>query len=154
MKNFEIPEKIFVVNRSLDKKVNVWSFQIIFKTVSWKIENKKINLYSRLSNFVSNTIFEWITFKVSCLELSIVETALVSCNESWVDINLLNKALKKYSKFLKKDVFEEIGKFKFIMAFNRLKEISRYINKDLYELFLGIIKKNGGLFIWEGLRKF
>jgi len=29
------------------------------------------------------------------------------------------------------------------MSFNRLKEISKNINKDLYEVFLDIIKKNG-----------
>jgi hypothetical protein len=39
------------------------------------------------------------------------------------------------------------------MAFNRLKEISKHIDTKLYEVFLDIIKKNGGLFIGEGLRK-
>ena len=154
IKNFEIPSKFFIVNRDIDKKINVWNFQIIFKTISWNINNKKTNLYSRLSKFRSNFTFENINFKLSCLELSIVETAIVSCNESWIDINLLNKVLKKYSKFLKKDIFEEIGKLKFIMAFNRLKEISRTIDKNLYKLFLDIIKKNWWLFIGEGLRKF
>jgi len=40
------------------------------------------------------------------------------------------------------------------MSFNRLKELSKNIDKDLYELFLDIIKQNGGLFIGEGLRGF
>jgi hypothetical protein len=39
------------------------------------------------------------------------------------------------------------------MAFNRLKELSKSVDNDLYEIFLDIIKKNGGLFIGEGLRK-
>jgi hypothetical protein len=39
------------------------------------------------------------------------------------------------------------------MSFNRLKEISKNIDKNLYDVFLDIIKKNGWLFIWEGLRK-
>jgi hypothetical protein len=39
------------------------------------------------------------------------------------------------------------------MAFNRLKELSKPIDNNLYLIFLDIIKKNGGLFIGEGLRK-
>jgi len=40
------------------------------------------------------------------------------------------------------------------MSFNRLKEIARPINTELYEVFLDVIKKNGNLFIGEGLRGF
>jgi hypothetical protein len=40
-------------------------------------------------------------------------------------------------------IFYEIGKFKFVMSFNRLKEISKTIDKNLYNVFLDIIKKNG-----------
>jgi hypothetical protein len=35
------------------------------------------------------------------------------------------------------------------MSFNRLKEISKTIDKTLYEVFLDVIKKNGALFIGE-----
>jgi len=38
------------------------------------------------------------------------------------------------------------------MSFNRLKEISKNIDNDLYKFFLDIIKSNGWLFIWEWLR--
>jgi hypothetical protein len=40
------------------------------------------------------------------------------------------------------------------MSFNRLKELSKGIDEQLYMIFLDIIKKNGGLFIGEGLRGF
>jgi hypothetical protein len=40
------------------------------------------------------------------------------------------------------------------MSVNRLKEISKNIDKNLYLIFLDIIKKNWWLFIWEGLRGF
>jgi hypothetical protein len=78
---------------------------------------------------------------------------LVIDNEEWIDLNLLTKTIKKYSKYLKKETFEELARFKFIMSFNRLKEISKNIDKNLYEVFLDIVKKNWGLFIGEGLRK-
>jgi hypothetical protein len=42
-----------------------------------------------------------------------------------------------------KDIFYKIGKYKFIMSFNRLKEIAKPIDRELYEVFLDIIKKNG-----------
>jgi hypothetical protein len=53
-----------------------------------------------------------------------------------------------------KDIFYKIWKYKFVMSFNRLKEIAKHIDKDLYNVFLDVIKKNWGLFIWEGLRGF
>jgi hypothetical protein len=40
------------------------------------------------------------------------------------------------------------------MSFNRLKEIAKPINRELYWVFLDVIKKNGNLFIGEGLRGF
>ena len=40
------------------------------------------------------------------------------------------------------------------MSFNRLKELSKNIDDDLYKVFLDVIKKNWGLFIGEGLRGF
>lgn len=154
LKNLEIPEKIFIVNRSLNKKVIVWNFEIIFKTISWKVENKKINLYNKLSSFVEIKNIEEIDFKISCLELSLIESALVNENEQWIPIELLTKTIKKYWKIFNKEIFYEIWKFKFIMSFNRLKEISKNIDKELYFTFLDIIKKNWGLFIWEWLRGF
>ena len=154
LKDFSIPEKIFIVNRKLNKKIKVWGYEIIFKTISWKIEWKKINLYSKMSKFTSKKEIEWIKFRVSCLELSLVESTLISDTFEWVNLSLVNKAIKKYSKIFDKEIFQEIWKFKYIMAFNRLKEISRNIDQKLYRLILKIIKNNGGLFIGEWLRGF
>jgi hypothetical protein len=67
---------------------------------------------------------------------------LISNIEEGLEISLLNKALKKYSKVLDKKIFEEIAQYKYIMSFNRLKELSRNINPELSKFFLEIIKKN------------
>ena len=154
LKDYSIPEKIYVINRSLSKKIKVWNYEIIFKTISWKIEWKKINLYSKMQEFVNLIKVEGLEFKISCLELALVESALISDNINWVDFSLLNKTIKKYSSVLDKDIFYKIWKYKFIMSFNRLKEIAKHIDNDLYEVFLDIIKINGWLFIWEWLRGF
>jgi len=154
LKDYSVPEKIFIINRKISKKIKIWSYEIIFKTISWKIEWKKINLYSKMQEFVVLKHIEDIDFKISCLELSLVESSLISNINIGVDFSLLNKTIKKYSKVLDKEKFYEIGKYKFIMSFNRLKEISKNIDKDLYEIFLDIIKINWGLFIWEWLRGF
>jgi len=151
-KNFSIPEKIFIVNRNLNKKIKFGSYEIIFKTISWKKENKKINLYSKFSKFTIKKTIENIEFKLSNLELSLVESAVVSDTMNWFDINLINKTIKKYSKILDINIFYKIWAYKYIMSFNRLKEFSRHIDNDLYKVFLDIIKKNWGLFIGEGLR--
>lgn len=152
LKNFEVPEKIYVINRSINKKIMIWDYTIIFKTISWNDNNKKINLYSRLSKFTTNISFDWIVLKTSCLELALLESSVIWDNINWLNISLLTKAIKKYSKVFDREIFEEIAKYKYIMSVNRLKELSKNIDKSLYSLFLDIIKRNGGLFIWEGLR--
>lgn len=153
LKDFSIPEKIIIVNRSIDKKIFLWNYTIVFKTSSGKIEKKKINLYSKLEGFVENIVIEEIHFKVANLELALLESATISDLE-WIDVHLLNKALKRYGDILNKEVFQELGKYKFIMPINRLKELSKPLNEELYLCFLEIIKQNGGLFIGEGLRWF
>ena len=154
MKNLEIPEKIFIVNRKLNKKIKFWKLELIFKTVSWKENEKKINMYSKLSHYVVDKEIDWLTFKISNLELSLVEAALSNEIWEWIPIDLLNKTIKKYSQIFNTEVFYEIWKFKFIMSFNRLKELSKNIDKNLYWIFLDIIKKNWWLFIGEWLRGF
>ena len=154
MKNYSIPEKITVITRNLDKKIKVWEYEIIFKTISGKYQWKKINLFSKLyQNTVRKTI-ESTELKITSLEHALLETALMQENYSWVSIDILTKVIKKYSKIFNHEIFYELGKYKYIMSFNRLKEISKTIDQDFSQLFLDIIKKNWGLFIWEGLRGF
>lgn len=153
MKNLEIPDKIFIVNRDLNRKIKIGNQEIIFKTISWKDDNsKKINLYSKFSKYSIVKEIDDIEFKISWLELSLIEAALVNEVEMWIPIDLLSKTIKKYWKVFDNNIFYEIGKYKYIMSFNRLKEIAKPIDKKLYKTFLDIIKKNGWLFIWEWLR--
>ena len=154
LKDFSIPEKIYIVNRSLNKKIQLGDYEIIFKTLSGKQEWKKINLYTRMQDFVVYKHIDGYEFKISNLELSLVESAQISDSMNGLDFTLLNKAIKKYSHEFDHQIFESIWKYKFIMSFNRLKEISKHINTWLYKCFLDIIKQNGGLFIWEWLRGF
>ncbi|MGE4444463.1 MAG: hypothetical protein AB7E37_05740 [Candidatus Altimarinota bacterium] len=149
LKNFSIPEKIIIVNRKLNKKVLIGNYQIIFKTIS----AGKVNLFQKLSKLTKTVSIEGVNFKISNLELALIETSLISDSLEGVDIELLSKAIKKYGKFFQTEYFYTIGELKYIMAFNRLKEISKHIDEKLYLVFLDIIKKNGGLFIGEGLRK-
>jgi len=53
-------------------------------------------------------LIEDIEFKVSCLELSLVESAIVSDTINGFDITLINKTLKKYSKVLDTSLFYEV----------------------------------------------
>lgn len=153
-KNYSIPEKIFIVNRNLSKKIVVWNYEIIFKTISGRKEGKKINLYSKFSKYVQVKHIEYFDFKVSNLELSLVEWAILSTLDESLNIKLLRKILKKYKNVLDPEIFYEIWSYKYIMSFNRLKELSRKIDEWLYMIFLDVIKKNWWLFIWEWLRGF
>ncbi len=151
-KNYWVLEKVFIINRNLNKKIKFWEYEIIFKTISGKNNWKKLNLYNKFSEFTIKKIIDNIEFKISWLELALVESSIISDTINWFDINLVNKTLKKYSKVLNIEIFYNIWKYKYIMSFNRLKELSKNINKDLYKVFLDIIKKNWGLFIGEWLR--
>ncbi len=149
LKNYSIPEKLVIINRKINKKVFIWNYQIIFKTITaWKV-----NLFQKLSKLTKWVEIDWVNFKISNLELALVETSVISDNIEWIDIELISKAIKKYAKFFETEHFYTIWELKYIMAFNRLKEISKHIDKNLYGVFLDIIKKNGWLFIWEWLRK-
>jgi len=154
LRDYSVSDKIFIINRNINKKIKLWSYEIIFKTISWKIEWKKINLYSKMQDYITYKHIEELDFKTSCLELSLVESALIWNSDTGVDFTILNKAIKKYSWVFNKDIFYSIWKYKFIMSFNRLKEISKNIDKSLYLVFLDIIKVNWWLFIWEWLRWF
>lgn len=152
LKDFSVPMKITVINRSIDKQVLIWNYCIVFKTISGSFWGKKINLYSKFSSMTKIVSVLWVDFKTSNMELSLLENALIYDNEIWVNVFLLNKFIKKYHKYFNKDNFYFIWQYKYIMSMNRLKEITKNIDKDLYEVFLDIIKKNWWLFIWEWLR--
>lgn len=153
LKNYSIPEKIIVVNRKINKKIFIWNYVIIFKTITKKSDNKELNLYSKLSKLTKTVSINDVNFKISNLELALIESAIISDNIEWIDLDILSKTIKKYWKFFIINNFYFIWELKFIMAFNRLKEISKNIDNKLYLVFLDIIKKNWGLFIGEGLRK-
>ncbi len=152
MKDYSIPEKIYVINKELNKKIFVWNYEIHFKTLTWKYQWKSIPLYRKFSRFTREIIYDDITLKISCLELALLESALVSDSYEGINVGLLVKAIKKYKTVLDHDTFREIGKYKYNMSCNRLKEISRTLDTSLYHLFLEIIKQNGGCFVGEGLR--
>jgi len=152
MKDFSIPEKIYVMNRWLSKKVKVGSYEIIFKTISTKYQGKSISLYQKFSQFSKKVELDWVTLKISWLELALLESALVDDMYEWINVELLTKTIKKYAKVLDYSVFEEVGKYKYNMSVNRLKELTKNLDKNLYLLFLDIIKKNGWCFVGEWLR--
>jgi hypothetical protein len=152
MRDYSIPEKIFIINRNVNKKVKIWAYEIIFKTISWNEHGKKINLYSHLSKYNKEIQIDTIVFKTSDLELALLEASLIWESYGWVEVWLITKAIKKYWGVLDHDIFKDIAQYKYIMSFNRLKELSKSSYPDLYTLFLEIIKKNGNLFIWEWAR--
>ncbi len=153
-RDFSIPEKLYVVTRNVNKKITLGSYEIIFKTLKWKHQGKSYNLYAKFENFTTTKKIENIDFKLANIELALVEWAILTDIEESLKIRLLTKMIKKYGSIFDGQIFYEIGKYKYIMSFNRLKEIAKKQDEWLYLLFLDVIKKNGGLFIGEGLRGF
>jgi len=152
LKDMSIPHKIYITTRNINKKIQIWEYEIIFKTLSGKYMWKKINLYGKVSEYKKDIKLESIDFKICALEITLLEAALVWDIYEWLDTSLLVRAIKKYARVLDPEIFHEIGKYKYNMSFNRLKEVSKTLDRDLYELFLDIIKKNWNCFVGEGLR--
>jgi len=149
MKNYSVSEKTMILNRKLNKKIKLGNMQLIFTTA----KGKQKNVYQKLSQFSQSVKIEGFNIHIANLELSLVQATLIENTDEWIDSDLVKKALKKYAPFFKKEIFYEIGKLKYNMAFNRLKEFAKYIDVDLYAVFLDIIKRNGGNFVGAGLRK-
>ena len=152
MKDYSLPERIYVMNRSLSKKIKVGNYEIIFKTLSGKQQGKKINLFSKFSTYSKEISVTGIKLKASGLELALLESALVTDTYEWLNIDILTRVVKKYGKVLDYSIFQEIGRYKYNMSVNRLKELTRTLDPKLSQLFLDIIKRNGGCFVGEGLR--
>ncbi len=152
LKNMSIPEKITVINRGVNKKVQVGNYEIQFQTCTGKLGGKKYNLYNTFAPYTKTIEVEGVKLKISNLELSLVESALIHEAYEGVDTTPIVTALKKYVWVFDTNIFYEIGKYKYNMSFNRLKEISRPLSTELYEVFLDVIKKNGGCFVGEWLR--
>ncbi len=152
LKDMSIPEKIYVVNRNTNKKIQVGKYTIVFKTINTTFQWKKMSLYHVFSPYKKDIQVDGVSLKISSLELALVESSLVSDCYEWLDTSPIIKAVKKYWDVLDTDIFYEVGKYKYNMSMNRLKEISKPINTTLYQVFLDIIKKNGGCFVGEWLR--
>lgn len=153
MKDFSIPPRISIVNDVVQKKILVWPYEIHFKVPSGKNSTqKKQKLYPILKKYVVKKDIFWVELKMANIELALIESALVSENSEGIDVQLLTRCIKKYADILDYRVFDEVWVWKYNMAFNRLKELSKSLAPELYETCLWVIKKNGWCFAWEGLR--
>lgn len=153
-KNYSIPDKLYILNAFVNKRVIIGDYELIFKTISWKKDGKKINIFPKFFEKTLKKEIDWQMFRVAGIELSLVESTILTDIDESLDIKLIKRSLKKYKNVVNSQIFYEIGKYKYIMSFNRLKELSRDIDTGLYMIFLDVIKQNGGLFIWEWLRGF
>lgn len=150
MRDYSLPQKIVIINRSVNKKIKVGDYEIIFKTIKWTNKWKKINLYNRLASFTQTLDYDDVTFKIANLELSLLEASLISWDE-WIDINLLNKALKKYKKVINFEKMLELAELRYVSSVNRLKDLSKSVDNVLYEAFKDVIKRTWGQFISSNL---
>jgi hypothetical protein len=153
LRDLSIRDKIYVINRNINKKIKIWDYEIIFKTITSNKNWKKINLYNKFSKFTKTFEVDNITLRASNLELALLESCTL--NDIYEDLDLvkIKKALKKYKKVLDKDILDNIIKYKYIVWANRLKELSKTIDKDLSDLFLELIKNNWGNFVGRSLRR-
>lgn len=154
MKDFSLSESLHIITKDTEKKIQMGEYELVFKTIVGKNSGKTMNLFPKLKPYIQEIQYENIKLKVACIELALLEAALIYSTEEWLQFELLSKAIKKYGKTLNHEIFYDIGKYKFSMSFNRLKEIAKPISPELSKVFLEVIKKNGGNFIGEGLRWF
>ncbi|MDR3151010.1 MAG: hypothetical protein LBU14_05555 [Candidatus Peribacteria bacterium] len=82
-------------------------------------------MYTKFSTYIEHKSIFNTEFKVSNLELSLVEACVLNDINENLDISLLTKTLKKYRSVLNNSIFYEIAKYKYIMSFNRLKTLTK-----------------------------
>ncbi|MCH8518402.1 hypothetical protein LAT59_01370 [Candidatus Gracilibacteria bacterium] len=152
MKDYSLPLRISIINAQVQKKIKIGHFEIHFKILYGRKQGKKVKLFPQFEKYTQEKDILGIKFKLACLELALIESALIEDIHLGINIGLLSKTIKKYEKIFSYDIFYEIGKYKYNMAFNRLKELSKPLSSDVYQVCLEVIKKNGGCFVGEGLR--
>lgn len=152
MKDYSLPQKIYIINSQVQKKIKIGEFELHFKILYGRKQGRKVKLYPQFIRFIEEKEILGVKLKLACLELALIESAIVWDIDQGLDVGFLSKTLKKYSWVLNFDICSEIGKYKYNMAFNRLKELSKTLTPEFSKLCLDIIKKNGGCFVGEWLR--
>lgn len=152
MKDYSLPTRIYIINSSIQKKIKIGKFELHFKILYGRKQGKKVRLFPLFESYVIEKDILGVKLKLAPLELALVESALVEDIHLWLDSWLLVRAIKKYNTILDHDILHYIWKFKYNMAFNRLKELSKPVSPNISELCLDIIKKNGWCFVGQWLR--
>lgn len=150
LKDYSLPNQVIVYTKDIQKTIKIAkNYTLLFKTIkSWKKHENK-NIFNKLILYTKNIEIDGIKFRISNEELSVLDALLVRNNKSKLNNYLIEKFLKKYSRFLSREIMWKLVSLKYITSINRLKKTAnKFDEKDLYDKCLDIIKVEGwGCFI-------
>lgn len=142
LKDYSIQNKLIVYTKDTQKNIQINSdYSIVFKKfLSWKTESKT-SFYNMTKNYTKKIKINSIQFNISCEELSLLDSLLISDSKLWINNYLIMKFLKKFEKYLSRDILWRLVKIKYISSINRLRIIAQNNKLDnLYKTCLDIIK--------------
>lgn len=142
--NFQIPDKIMIINSFKNTKEALLKWKIIDNKVytSHNI-TEKAKLFKKLKKFSQETYVSGIKFQVASLEHALLETLYSPQDyEKNYIYEIVRKALKKNMKNIDMKTFWEILKlWKHHTSINRLYNIANSINPTLWTKVKAVIKK-------------
>lgn len=149
MMNYSVPEILILYTRTIALRIRLSDGrEVHFRVLTSGDKMYRKNMYPILAKYSS--VHPWIaSLCVLDRELALLEALSLREHERGVTELLVFRFLSREQGNLRETVFEEVARYRYIRALNRLRVIARdhgYV--DLYSVILGVIKHEwGGCFI-------
>ncbi len=145
LKDYSLQNKVIVYTKDVQKNISISENHfVLFKTIKswWKTQNK--NIFSKFLPYTKKINIDGIIFRISQEELSLLDSLIIRNNEEKIDNYLINRFIKKFSKFLSRESLWKLVSLKYITSINRLKLLSKELKEnELYNKCLDIVKVEG-----------
>ena len=145
MMNFLSPEKLILYTHDVSARIRLIEWrEIHFRTIQSGEKTKNKNLFSTLKKFSKNFSHHKHIF-LPAKEICLLESLSIKENNSEINEIIILQFLSRNHHYLDEKIFHKIAKYKYIRAFNRLRQISKEQHLEkLYKITLEVIKNEGG----------
>lgn len=146
MQNFSIPETLIIYTRDVSARVRIFGGrEIHFRTLHSGEKTKKINLFRIFQASRESVFFGNISLSVISREASLLDALSLRQHDAGIEEGSVLRFLRQHEKKLRKEIFSELVKYRYIRAVNRLRQIARDNGyENLYEMTKELIRNEGG----------
>lgn len=146
MQNFSIPEVLIVYTRDLNARIRMFGGRSIhFRTLLSGEKTQKKNLFRLFQKDSEHIAYGNVFVPVLSREASILEALSLRQHENGIEEGIVLRFLRQHEKKLRKEIFSELLKHRYIRAVNRLRQIARDNGyENLYMMTKELIRREGG----------